>query len=1519
MECTERRATRPANDHSGPWQDRVTSARPLLVCLVQERKDCAVLQWVSPSQPDSQTPKASRATLTDSPSETRSWDVRTKRVTYDIVPTIDGVIGITNYGPTAALFTLGRNHTTQQYDINPMSVPLQVQSVQHVPANTPPTPPTTLEEQKNPYTGPPTLPTMSDAESSADDGEAMSPLQKIAREMDSLDQLESELRDKVTPLSPTSSRASSTSSRSSGGARHRNYLYDRPPSSKASASAGYQETEFSFNVPMSRHARDSMSIRSGSTRASQIRFRSSSLRKEILRSPEETKYTAMMDLFPFTKNRVRDVPLQTPHYGNVARTAEILQREMLSVVFGWNDTTESLIREELSQHRPGSASSVLLAKWVGDMGADNMASMVGAESMTSSDWMLLALSSIGEDSQKKVGEAFVQRLLEKGDVHPAVAILMGLGELNDAIEVYVSQGYHMEAVLLTCLHAPSDWQRQCYLLRKWGETAVRSGEPELAVRIFSCTSVETTEPWTSPRAQDAVFAARQMQQEELGGGDPLASPPLSPPSRSGSGRMTAKNASLKLITTFGDKGAPMSKATDDPTPLAAGVTPIVTSAMSLRADPAWPRPGRQATRDPSSARTATPGGFAKRNRLPSRDQILRTKQEAGAVSTPLTAARDFRSRAASSSRSQGRRTPSISDTEEPTTALRPTAFDHLKIASEPQAANRLPSPSRGFQHMRQASRSRQGSHSSQPDSLTVQIVETRYTPDALSPGPSTQNTAITGHSTLPEHSRAGAISPSVSGMSTRSAKAKAIDDYISSVEEARAVKRQGRAGSKARGESQSRGESRSRAESRPGRGSSRPRERSELRGRGAARYIKPPKKSPASPIPMSPEEIAEATSKEAASSEAERFYKLASPVEPISSERLAATHARRPSGDAMTLQRSTSRAAPRQQSPDRSVQQQGEDRGRSDLRVPGVAARSPSSPLPSAQQPEPKEESQETQSDGRRVRIRTQSLARDDLQSRRAASRSRARDASKARKPQSAVERTAPYTYGAHSAVEQSPASPTSPHSPAATVPRAQILSKKQLAAKELEERRLSLARRPSAPAFPLPSDLGAGRPAMFPRSHTELGNNPHSYMPPNSRSRTADPEVSAKYGKVSGTSTPSAPIGLPATPRAMRHPLYLGAEPESPPPVPGIPDSLSSLSGSLLSQMTGSNLSRINPSSLSGVSSSHISDQARSGAEDGVGPLLPSTVFGKQGPQAPVRSASVPLEQATLLFHPAYKASLPASNKRFSGGRGHVRKISPPEGTLPETQSEMSSIDQALHAAPNNDADVIIIEAGTDDDPIVLPELQHLAMPPPPPPPPPFHYRGQRNSTDLGGMVIEGNSSMTGTATSGTASDLSQAPYSFPQPMERASTASPHQHRRGHGSIGETFGSRMRGVADRMRSTSKSRAKSPPMLEAYTYKSPYETVLPSIPSPHQRRQDSRRAKSPYEMAMAEEQGEMPPPPPPPPAPPAPGSEGKLSETSVPPKSSSRSGYRHPKELRANMPPTSIQSGASEPSQTGFL
>ena len=104
---------------------------------------------------------------------------------------------------------------------------------------------------------------------------------------------------------------------------------------------------------------------------------------------------------------------------------------MLSTIFGWDGEAADLIQDEMSRHPLGSPNRLLLAKWLGDIDTDIMTA--SSESMTSSDWMLLALSGMGQESQKKVGEAFCQRLLEKGDIHPAVAILLGLGEHNDAV------------------------------------------------------------------------------------------------------------------------------------------------------------------------------------------------------------------------------------------------------------------------------------------------------------------------------------------------------------------------------------------------------------------------------------------------------------------------------------------------------------------------------------------------------------------------------------------------------------------------------------------------------------------------------------------------------------------------------------------------------------------------------------------------------------------------------------------------------------------------------------------------------------------------------------------------------------------------------------------------------------------------------------------------------------------------------------------------------------------------------
>jgi hypothetical protein len=71
----------------------------------------------------------------------------------------------------------------------------------------------------------------------------------------------------------------------------------------------------------------------------------SALRKEVLRSPDEAKKNQHMDLFPFTKARLSDVPFRPTDLGP-ERTPDDLRLNMLKVVFGWDNDIDELVQDE---------------------------------------------------------------------------------------------------------------------------------------------------------------------------------------------------------------------------------------------------------------------------------------------------------------------------------------------------------------------------------------------------------------------------------------------------------------------------------------------------------------------------------------------------------------------------------------------------------------------------------------------------------------------------------------------------------------------------------------------------------------------------------------------------------------------------------------------------------------------------------------------------------------------------------------------------------------------------------------------------------------------------------------------------------------------------------------------------------------------------------------------------------------------------------------------------------------------
>lgn len=1315
-----------------------------------------------------------------------------------------------------------------------------VANVQHAPANTPPSPPVSLDEQReiqlqieeepvtaHPVTAHPikSLPQVFLASEASEDEDAMmSPLQKIANE---LVELEEERRDRVGPLSPVSSRASASSRSSGGSGRQARYRYDRPSwgtarSSRSTASGASGASGTIFSSGESSYAagasQASMSIRSGTSAAASSRYGSSALRKEVMRSPDESEKNQKMDLFPFTKARLADVPFRPTELGP-ERTPHDLRRNLLKVVFGWENDIDELIRDELARHRPGSAAAVLLSKWLGDLGADVMASMIGSESMTSSDWMLLALSNMGQGSQKKVGEAFVQRLLEKGDIHPAVAILLGLGEHNDAIEVYVSQKHYMEAVLLTCLIFPTDWQRQSFLVRKWGEAAVAKGKAELAVRCFSCMGLETTEPWFSPRAQDAVFSA---QKQALLGSQ--LSPPLSPPSI-GSSRVAARMASLKLVTDFSRGPLPRQivRGDDDGrTPIAAGTTPIAESATTPAVGTnGWI--GRNSTRDrslePSSARTATPGAYG-RKRMPSRSDAGRsttTNESLASLAIP-----DRGQRAESKPRTAvdnvGREFETL-----PFSTRRATSGGNAKdlLLSASTFANvkpddHLPSPAVGvfdaYKERKTVSRTSSRSRNQRDLHLAMDttVVET---------GPSTHLT--------------NNLSPPLTDASLKSAKARSIDQYISSLDEANYFTRE-----------QAESKPEERPASRTARTRSRTRDGSQGRGRADIRYIRPAKRSPSSPVPMSHEDAGVTSMKEAATNtgayDDERFYRdLTSPVatESVASTRRARSRARY----GTSKSRASSKTAARAESPEgvharsrnasrASSRRPTTDRGRSGMR----GDRSPESP----QSMRAEELNGSAEISFARPRQRSSSR--------------QARERSISRRPTPAVR--GPSLTRQHVRAGSPDSISSSLHGGSRSRPLAR--TRKELAAQELAARRLSLARRPSAPAIPHPEDLKF-RPLSGGRSNTDdMLNSIAMYQDPIQRSHTADPinkPVNRFLAK--GTSTPSVPIGLPANPRAMRHPRYISAEPEEDiPDVPLIPQNI-------------------------------YAQAPQEEKEDDVGPLLPattflpSTTFGQ--PTGLPRSASAPPQEMLL------PNAFPGVGRRpsLNGARGHVRMNSPPE-ILPQSNYKRFSpppVRNSMDGA-NNEAQVIILEE-EDVAPPVLAQLQHLGAPPPPPPPPPPPFAVGANTPNGVSIVNVGI----------------EEPQRL-SPTNLPSAASPQSHRRGRGSVSENLGSTFRRVTDRMRSTSRSGHRSPPAFRADGI-APYE----SVPDYAYSRTTNF---SPSESNNINSYFNNMSPPPPPPV--------QAWEQVIAP-SEEQAFYKHPKEVRANMPPETLQAGVYKPEATPMI
>ncbi|KKY14919.1 putative wd g-beta repeat protein [Phaeomoniella chlamydospora] len=537
--------------------------------------------------------------------ETWSWDVRTKHVTFEQIPTIQDVRAIANFGPTAVLFTLGPNYSVQQYDVE---APQLVANIQHFPLNGRPDDSTSI-------------PSISASESEDD---MLEPPDLTNKEQLAAQGAQIE---RSTSANSYTSQTDSASSRTSSMIGRTGKLPSLPRTDRSG-------TTFSLGT-MSHMTRGAGSLMSGSSLgypssapspASNRAYRKTSrLRNEVVRSPDDNK--PLTDLFPSTRQRLFNLPFKSlPPFDPSKLSKDALRRQMLSVVFGWDDDIETLVRNEMESHPPGSQGKILLAKWLNDE-ADILASMLTSSSSNSNlDWMLLALSGMGDQAKTKtIAQAVAQKMLAKGDIHTAVTILLSLNEVDIATDVYLGQHYYMEAILLTCLMKRSDWRKQSSLVRQWGQHVVSNSQQHLAIRCFSVAAPDEEEaaapaapPQLLPYTQSSLPTQRvkgSSAQSEMSDATSSVQTTVTPVPSVNTKQISPTNGritpSLKLITSFGPpEGERHFKfpglKSDDRTPtVQPGVTPIAESAIDT----------------PISAgglgqRVGTPGGFM-RPRLPS--------------------------------------------------------------------------------------------------------------------------------------------------------------------------------------------------------------------------------------------------------------------------------------------------------------------------------------------------------------------------------------------------------------------------------------------------------------------------------------------------------------------------------------------------------------------------------------------------------------------------------------------------------------------------------------------------------------------------------------------------------------------------------------------------------------------------------------------------------------------------------------------------------------------------------------
>ena len=869
--------------------------------------------------------------------------------------------------------------------------------------------------------------------------------------------------------------------------------------------------------------------------------------------------------------------------------------------------------------------------------------MAGSANSSYLDWMLLALSQLGSQSaSKKIGLAFVQQLLASGDIHASVAVLIGLGDSNDAVEVYVSRKLYMEAILLASLLMPSEWTRLSYLVRKWGEHVVQNSQQHLAIRCFACTDAAPPERWDSPSVHMTNILSDQLASQPK-----LSSPAPSANNQPGmlSSPTAAKRQSLKLITQFSQPLEPQFRfpglASADMTPInMPGITPI-ESALDPMMSPGY-RSNTPRSIAQSLSKASTPASFA-RHRLPSIGETP-TDVQLPMFQAPksLAPSRDSSSdnEKKKMERDEKSSQASLADSPELLPAARYTPAETPTTALPGRDTSSLTSRRRNSsqdQKVMDLGIHNAGSEQAQPSGP---LFRNPFSPDrkVLSPPPLTSDK----EQDVARSKTASPQWPYKQPGVARSMGGRSIDDCINSHDEGKYYFEPPT--------------------------SSR---RDDERGRTGQRSTEPAKRSPTA-VPVSQGSQINGSNNLPGSPGKVRQAKSRSRSKPRSTSRKSRQ-------SRVRGERGWSKPSSRATSTDRArlTHVNGNER-----KTPsGYNIQSPTSPPPmvwSDNEQDPNfEEKLRYVTEDRKQRMRYSMRRERGTGTGRDASRAWARQDSEQSTPTAVIPatpktgasfRTAPRPAHRHS---QSMDAERLGMSKSLNQSTGNInLSRKELAAAELEARRLSLARRPSAPTIPHPGEIELYSARMKNQgdgvaSPPASGNSPILTF---SAKKLTPGSAQSQFETVRVPCT--VPVGLPSTPRAMKHPKYSVGYAEEVPAMPNIPSTLAG---------KGNN---------TGMNSESL--------------MTPYAALQR------AMSAPIPDDVDGLPAHPHYNRALPGS--KVQNGSAPSRR-----GSTTPMQRHQYQYQQQPPSPPGNGS-----SGSNQVSPPVLPQLQHLGDHPPPPPPPP-------------------------------------------------------------------------------------------------------------------------------------------------------------------------------------------------------